>query len=88
MSISGIKSKTQIKLNEELAEKWSKESQKRNLYFEEYGITTITFTDQHFKDIDKCFLNIVRVLEERPKEQRSISDSERSLTELYTSLLL
>jgi hypothetical protein len=54
MSIAGIKSKSQKELNEELSKKWGKESGKRNAYFRDYGITTVTFTDVELTDLDAC----------------------------------
>ena len=32
--------------------------EKRNAYFNTFGITTITFTDKLLKDIDDCFEQI------------------------------
>ena len=86
MAITGIKSKTQKKLNEELSAKWDRESEKRNSYFAEYGITTVTFTDQHLTDLDHCFSEIVEILEERPSKPVSISSSENSLQEVFLNI--
>lgn len=65
MEISGIRTKTQKQLNQELSVKWKKEMNKRNKYFSNYGISTITFTDDELKDIDKCFLEIEKYLSAR-----------------------
>src|SRR5208283_4406221 len=43
--ITGIKKKPQIAINKELAETWAREMGKRNDYFENFGISTVTFTD-------------------------------------------
>jgi hypothetical protein len=86
MSISGIKSKTQKVLNEDLSTKWDKESEKRNSYFEKYGITTITFTDKNLKDLEQCFSEIVKVLEERPERKSSIKTLESSLMEAFLNI--
>ena len=55
MAIAGMKNKTQTQVNSELSEKWNKECSKRNAYFAQFGITTITFTDEALQDIDSCF---------------------------------
>ena len=86
MSIKGITSKTQVKLNEELSHKWDKESEKRNAYFKEYGITTVTFTDAHLNNVEDCFSTIVDVLEERATDVVSIISSEQSLDEVYKNI--
>lgn len=74
MSISGIKSKTQIQMNEELCNQWAKEMKKRNEYFSQYGITTITFTDDDLADIDNCFNKIMEFLASRSEEQIDLDD--------------
>ncbi len=65
MAISGIQSKSQKALNEDLSIQWRKEMDKRNEYFSSFGISTITFTDEDLKDIDKCFLEIKKYLSAR-----------------------
>lgn len=75
MSIHGIKSgKTQGQMNEELADKWTKEMNKRNNYFSTFGIHTITFTDEHLEDIDNVFATIKSFLAKRNTEETSISN--------------
>ncbi|MDD4296355.1 MAG: hypothetical protein PHC69_05285 [Ruminiclostridium sp.] len=73
MSISGIKTKTQIKINEELSDKWSKEMSKRNEYFKQFGIKTLTFTDKDLPDLDMVFKEISKYLSSR-KESHSLED--------------
>lgn len=65
-ALTGIKTKTQIQINTQLAERWAKEMNKRNEYFSTFGIQTVTFTDPDLGDIDLCFSKIARFLSERP----------------------
>lgn len=78
MSIGGLKEK-QYKVNEELSQKWEKEMEKRNNYFDTFGVTIKTFTDKHLQDIDNCFEQIIEVLSFRPKNKASITDEENRL---------
>lgn len=64
MSISGLVKK-QYAVNEELKEKWMKEMNKRNDYFSDFGITTITFTDDKLSSIDDCFQYVQEILGRR-----------------------
>lgn len=72
MSVSGIKTKTQVEMNKDLAKKWNHEMVKRNEYFQQYGITTITFTDEQLKDMDHCFETMKYYLMKRKTQQKSI----------------
>lgn len=72
MSIQGIKSKTQIKLNEDLLVKWNKEMDKRNSYFEQFKITTLTFTDDNLADMETCKQKIGYYLSKREDEKKSV----------------
>ncbi|MCD0472518.1 hypothetical protein [Flavobacterium sp. JAS] len=74
MAVSGIKTKTQTEMNKDLAVKWSKEMQKRNEYFQQFGITTITFTDTHLTNMDECFKAMKHFLEKRKPESKSIQE--------------
>lgn len=68
MRISKLKEK-QSKVNDDLKKQWIKEMTKRNDYFSEFDITTITFTDDDLMDIDKCFKEIISYMQEtKPKE--------------------
>jgi hypothetical protein len=73
MSVTGIKNKTQKVVNEDISKHWEKEVAKRNDYFKEYGITTITFTDSHLTDMNKCFETMKFYLSRREDENQSIS---------------
>lgn len=86
MAIAGIKTKTQTQLNEGLAEKWSKESDKRNRYFSEFGISIVTFTDPELKDIDKCFDTIVSAIEDRPQSTITLNSAEAALDEVFNAI--
>lgn len=57
--------KTQAQLNAELANAWEHEIQKRNAYFQTYGINVVTFADKALKDIDACFTQIEACLRAR-----------------------
>lgn len=80
MSVSGIKNKTQKEVNEDIAKLWEKEVAKRNDYFEQYSITTITFTDSQLTDINKCFEIIKSYLSKREDEKSSISSLLEEIT--------
>ncbi|WP_418141287.1 hypothetical protein NUW46_02150 [Marinobacter sp. MA] len=86
MSIAGSTKKTQKVLNEELSAKWCKEADKRNAYFEKFGITTITFTDKDLADIDQCWEDIRQALEERSSGPLTIEGAERELQAAYASV--
>jgi len=73
MSIKGYKSK-QKEVNEELSEKWHKEMAKRNDYFESFGITTVTFTEQMLEDFDLCWNKIEEKLSARSSKKTSVFD--------------
>ena len=72
MSVKGTKKKMQRSVNAELKKKWEKEMKKRNRYFKDFGITTITFTDDDLADIDECFEEMETYLSERPDEPVSL----------------
>lgn len=72
MAVTGIKDKTQLKVNEELSLKWDKEMKKRNDYFSTFDISTLTFTDENLKDIGACFEEIKRFLSARPANPISL----------------
>lgn len=74
MAIAGIKSKTQIELNKDLSIKWGREMQKRNEYFQQYGITTITFTDENLSDMKNCFKAMEYYLSKRRSERKSVGE--------------
>ncbi|WP_174840062.1 topoisomerase II [Shewanella sp. Iso12] len=86
MSIAGSTKKTQKTLNEELSAKWSKEADKRNAYFEKYGITTVTFTDTDLTNVDQCWEHIKGILEERSAGPLTVEGAERELQAAYASV--
>lgn len=85
MSVSGIKDKKQVEVNEELTKKWEKEMHKRNEYLERYGVTLVTFTDSDLQDIDKCFSVICKMLSERIEQANDIKKEESRLERLIAN---
>lgn len=79
MSVSGIRNKKQVEVNEELKTAWEKEMHKRNDYLKEYGLSLITFTDSDLQDIDHCFDQIREILIQRGGPEKSIQFEERRL---------
>lgn len=65
ISLKRTKDKTQKSLSLELSQQWSKEMSKRNSYFNNYGISTVTFTDADLGDMKLCFQTIEGFLKER-----------------------
>uniref|UniRef100_UPI0040577061 topoisomerase II n=1 Tax=Candidatus Electrothrix sp. TaxID=2170559 RepID=UPI0040577061 len=87
ISVQGIRSgKTQKKMNEELAAKWAKEAEKRNLYFRDFGIYVITFADPDLEDTDTCFTSIQSALVERPESQISLHGAEQALDNMLNDI--
>ncbi len=86
MSIAGSTKKTQKALNEELAEKWAKEADKRNAYFEKYGITTVTFTDTELDDLNQCWQRIQTALEAQSLGPLTVEGAENELWSVYAAI--
>lgn len=82
MSVKGVKKKTQKAINQELGDKWAEESNKRNKYFADFGITTITFTDTELRDIDYCFNEVARFLSKRAEPNESLAFQLSALDQL------
>ena len=76
------KKKTQKAVNEELKKKWGREMKKRNRYFKDFGITTVTFTDEDLTDLDECFEEMEEYLSERPEEDMSLDSQIKALEAL------
>ena len=85
MSVSGIKGKKQVEVNEELKEKWEKEMHKRNEYLQRYGVTLVTFTDSDLQDMDKCFSVMGSYLSERSEQANDINREESRLERLIAN---
>jgi hypothetical protein len=81
--IEGIKSKTQLAMNAELANAWEHEMDKRNAYFEKYGISVLTFADAQLKDLDMCFEHMRERLQERRSNRISLGAAVRALTDSH-----
>ncbi len=73
-SVTGMKSKTQKRVNQELAEQWEHEMDKRNDYFQTFGIATITFTDAHLSDPHGVFSTIQTYLAARAEQEFSAAE--------------
>lgn len=82
MSISGMKDKTQTQVNNELSAKWNKECAKRNEYFSQFGITTITFSDEDLQDMDKCFGQMKIFLCKRTERFVSLQESIKEINNI------
>lgn len=74
MHVEKSKDKTQKQLNEELANQWQKECNKRNEYFQKYNISCVTFADNDLQDIDGCFNTIAGYLKKRNNDIPSMDD--------------
>lgn len=79
MSVSGYKEK-QKEVNKELSERWHKEMTKRNDYFENFEITTVTFTEQMLEDFDSCWNVIEEKLKARSEEKTSVLDQMKRIS--------
>lgn len=66
--LSGSSKKTQKEINAQLCKRWEKEMNKRNDYFSQFDITTITFTDNKLRDMDACFEAMKQYLAMRADE--------------------
>jgi len=84
-SIAGTTKKSQKEVNAELAAQWEKEQKKRNAYFQDYGISIITFTDTDLKDMDKCFAVMMKYLSERPPALVRLADQIGAIERLNVS---
>jgi hypothetical protein len=73
-SVSGIRNKNQQEINQDLAKQWKKEMDKRNDYFDSFGISIVTFTGDDLQDLDSCFLRIEHYLKQRSKTRVSLPD--------------
>lgn len=81
-AVKKIKTRTQKDVNAELGKKWGREMSKRNRYFKEFGISTITFTDDDLTDMDSCFSQIEACLSERPDEETTIEEQIEAINAL------
>jgi hypothetical protein len=81
-AVTGAKGKTQKQINQEQAAWWGGEMQKRNEYFEDFGITTITFTDDQLADMGTCFKVMAKYLRAR-KDQPVLSREVARLKALH-----
>lgn len=82
MAVTKIKEKKQFEVNAELSEKWEKEMEKRNSYFNSFGITTITFTDANLADISECFEQMKKYLSKRNSKKTSVEEQISKIEQL------
>lgn len=75
--------KTQVQLNAELSIAWEHETQKRNAYFQTYGISVVTFADKALKDIDACFAQLEARLRARTTTPPSVDTALNALTQSH-----
>ena len=73
-AISGIRTKTQQQINQELALRWNKEMTKRNEYFSNFEIPIVTFTDDELQNLDSCFQRIEYYLAQRSTTRILLED--------------
>jgi hypothetical protein len=64
MKVAKLKEKQKV-VNEELSVSWTKEMDKRNKYYEKFGITIVTFTDHMLLDMDACWKKVEIILSKR-----------------------
>lgn len=83
VAVSHTRDKTQQQINAEFAMNWEKECEKRNSYFRQFGITTITFTDTHLKDMDACFEQVRSYLQRRKQEPKPIEETIQKISSLF-----
>lgn len=86
LNVSGINSKTQKQINEDLKAQWEKEMKKRNEFYEQYGIIIITLTDNMLKDMDACFEKIREYLNKRDRGRTSLDEQEKRLKYILKKL--
>lgn len=85
MKVEKTKDKTQTKMNEELSEKWQKEASKRNDFFKQFGITTITFADKDLSDIKNCFDKIAPYLDSKRGQKALLAVAEERLNKYLSN---
>lgn len=81
-AVTKIKTRTQKDVNTELKKKWHREMDKRNRYFTDFGITTVTFTDDDLTDMDSCFEQMHSYLAERSDEETTVEEQLEQLDAL------
>ncbi len=68
------KSGGEAAIEKERIKKWESETQKRNAYFNKFGITTLTFTDTELADVDKAFAQVEPYLSPPTKKHRALPE--------------
>jgi len=73
-AVKKMREKTQADVNREGATRWAAEMGKRNSYFADFGITTVTFTDPELVDMDACFSVMAGYLSARSDDAFNLDD--------------
>ena len=66
-------------VEEQRIKQWETDTQKRNSYFEKFGITTLTFTDSDLADIDAAFARIIPYLAPPKKKPVAVPQVKRAV---------
>lgn len=81
MHVSGA-DKSVKEYNEQVRIQWEKEIGKRNAYFNAFGITTVTFTDSHLTNLDRCFGEMASVLSHRNEKSKDYTNIVQQLRQV------
>ena len=68
---------------EDIKEDWKNENDKRNSYFFDYKVPTVTYTDRYLENIDECF-NTIAYMFERPAKEEAYEDVIKRLEKWYS----
>lgn len=70
--LSGVKSKTQLEINEQARSNFEKEMRKHKDFFRRHGVFALIYTDSDLADLQTVFLDIAKYLEpqSRPTQLR------------------
>lgn len=68
--------------HEDIKEDWKNENDKRNSYFFDYRVPTVTYTDRYLSNIDECF-NTIAYMFERPIVEEAYEDVIKRLEGQY-----
>lgn len=78
--VPSIKNTTQKAIVSAVWVQWEKEISKRNIFFDTYWISIITFTDKHLQDMDECFNEIKKYLTRNKQIPVNTDDIIKTLT--------
>lgn len=60
-------------IHDDIKADWKNENDKRNSYFFDYRVPTVTYTDRYLSNIDECF-NTIAYMFERPSVEEAYED--------------